>query len=305
MSREQCLKEVESQFSIMRDRLRSVSSGNSNGIYVFGPPGISKTYTVVNFLKSNSIPFEHVLGHLSGSALFDVLEENPDGVIVLDDVSNIFRNDDKGVQLLLAALGSPPDGSRVRKVTYRTARGKRVVEFTGGIVAISNLGIDEHRNDVIRALADRVHVQKFDPTPEQVEALIHKIAMEGPTGVAVEDAVMVARFLVEECRKRGTRLTIRLFVDSALPDFRIWKARGTENHWEDLVRATVAKEFVPQRHAGHDMSVSNQMEADRRIVLAICKEFTDPMERVRAWKEWNEAAGRRQTTTARNSGTPT
>jgi hypothetical protein len=305
MSHDQSLKEVESQFSIMRDRLRSVTTGNSNGMYVFGPPGISKTYTVVNFLNDNSIPFEHVLGHLTGSALFDVLEEKPDGVIVLDDVSNIFRGDDKGVQLLLAALGSPPDGSRIRKVPYRTTRGKRVVEFTGGIVAISNLGIDEHRNDVIAALADRVHVQKFDPTPEQVEALIFKIAMKSPAGVAAEDAVMVARFFVEECRKRATRLTIRLFVDSALPDFRIWKARGTENHWEDLVRATVAKEFVPQRHSGRDVSLSDQTEADRRIVLAICKEFSDPMERVRAWKQWNETARRRQTTTARNSGTPT
>ena len=38
MSRDQYLKEVESQFSIMRDRLRSVSTGNSNGMYVFGPP---------------------------------------------------------------------------------------------------------------------------------------------------------------------------------------------------------------------------------------------------------------------------
>jgi hypothetical protein len=34
------------------------------------------------------------------------------------------------------------------------------------------------------------------------------------------------------------------------------------------------------------------MEADRRIVLAICKEFRDPMERVRAWKAWNETVRR-------------
>ena len=304
MSSDKCLKEVESQFSVMRDRLRSVATGNSNGMYVFGPPGISKTYTVVNFLNDNSIPFEHVLGHLSGSALFDVLEENSDGVIVLDDVSNIFRNDDKGVQLLLAALGSPPDGSRVRKVTYRTARGKRVVEFTGGIVALSNLAIDEHRNDVIRALADRVHVQKFDPTPEQVEALIRKIAMEGPAGVAVEDAVMVAEFLTDECLKRGARLTIRLFIDSALPHFRMWKVGGSENHWTVLVQATVAKEFVPQRHAVRDMSISQQTEADRRIVLAICKEFTDPMEKVRAWNKWNETARRGSTANHKNLKEP-
>lgn len=292
MSRERCLQEIDGQYRLMRDRLRSVYTGNSNGVYLFGPPGISKTHTVVNFLRDNSVEFRHVLGHLTGSGLFEVLEENPDGVIVLDDVSNLFRKDDKGVQLLLAALGSPPDGSRVRKVTYGTARGERVVKFTGGIIAISNLGLDEHRNDVIRALADRVHVMKFDPTPEQVKAMIHKIATEAPAGVAAEDAVMVAEFLAEECRKQGTRLTIRLFIDKALPDFRMWKSAGTENHWEDLVRANVAGGHVPQRHAARDMPRSDRMGADRRMVLGICEEFATPMERVRAWKERNEAARR-------------
>jgi hypothetical protein len=285
------MKEIEAQFSLIRDRLWGVCQGHTNGFYLFGPPGISKTHTVKNFLTDKSIPFEHVQGQLTGAALFDVIEENPDGVIVLDDVSGIFQ-DTKAVQLLLAALGSPPDGSRVRKVPYRTARGKRVVNFTGGVVAISNLALDEHRNGVIAALESRVDVQKLDPTPEQVEAMIDKIAMEGPAGVTAEDAVMVADFLVQECRKRGTRLTIRLFVDNALRDFRMWKAGGLENHWTVLVRATVAKQFVPQRHAVRDMSVSKQMEADRRVVLAICREFSDPMEKIRAWKEWNEAARR-------------
>lgn len=296
---EQCLKEVEAQFGIIRDRLRGVCDGYTNGFYLFGPPGISKTHTVVNYLNDNSIPFEHVKGHLTGSALFDVLEETPAGVILLDDVQAIF-GDPKAVQILLAALGSPPDGSRIRKVLYRTARGTRVVDFTGSVIAISNLALEEHRNEVIRALADRVHVQKFDPNPQQVEALIFKIAMKGVAGVAPEDAVTVARFLAEECRNRGTRLTVRLFVNNALPDFRMWKAGKAENHWAALVSATVAKEFVPQRHAVRGMSHNDQMEADRRIVLAICREFSDPMEKVRAWKQWNETA-RRASETNHNS----
>ena len=39
MSRERCLQEIEGQYRIMRDRLRSVCTGNSNGLYLFGPPG--------------------------------------------------------------------------------------------------------------------------------------------------------------------------------------------------------------------------------------------------------------------------
>jgi hypothetical protein len=299
MSREQCLQEIEAHFSIIRDRLWGVCQGQSNGFYLYGPPGISKTYTVVRFLEDKSIPFEHVLGQLTGSALFEVIEENPDGVILLDDISAIFK-EPKAVQILLAALGSPPDGSRVRKVPYHTARGKRVVEFTGGIVALSNLSLDEHRNGVIAALESRVDVQKLDPTPEQVEAMVFKIAMEGQAGVTAEEAVMVAEFLVQECRTRGTRLTIRLFIDSALRDFRLWKAGGLENHWTVLVRATVAKHFVPKTHAVRETLGSNSMDADRRIVLAICKQFSDPYERARAWKEQKEAARRDSTVDHKN-----
>lgn len=303
MTREQCLQDIEAQFSIIRDRLWGVCQGQSNGFYLHGPPGISKTHTVKTFLMDKSIPFEYVQGELTGSALFDVIEENPDGVIVLDDVSSIFR-DKKAVQILLAALGSPPDGSRVRKVPYRTARDKRVVDFTGGVVAISNLALDEHRNGVIAALESRVDVQMLNPTPEQVEAKVFKIAMEGPAGVTAEEAVMVADFLVRECRKRGIRLTIRLFIDSALRDFRMWKAGGLENHWTVLVRATVAKQFVPKRNAVRGVSHGDQTKADRRSVPMVRSTLPTLEQRRPAWKEQIEVARRGSTANQKNLKDP-
>jgi hypothetical protein len=299
MSRERCLQEVEAQFSLIRDRVSGVCNGFSNGFYLHGPPGISKTHTVKKFLNDNSIPFEYVQGQLTGTALFDVIEENPDGVIVLDDVSAIF-GDTTAVQLLLAALGSPPDGSRVRKVPYRTARGRRVVDFTGGIVAISNLALDEHRNGVIAALESRVDVQKFDPTPEQVEAVVFKIAEEDPAGVPAEEAAMVAEFLVQECRKRGTRLTIRLFIDHALRDYRMWKAGGLENHWMVLVRATVAKSFVPQKRVVHATPPGDQTAADPRSFPVVRSTFPTLEQRRRVWQEQKEAARRDSTANHRN-----
>jgi hypothetical protein len=283
-SRQRCLQEVEHQYRLIRDQLRIVCSGDGGGMYLYGGPGIGKTHQVVSFLKDNAIPFQHKLGHITGPRLFKLLATHPDGVLVLDDVSGIF-GDTKAVQLLLAALGSPPDGSHVRPITYGTDREERVVEFTGTVVAISNLGLDEHRNEVFRALNDRVHVRKFDPTPEQVEALVLKIAEKGPAGVAAGDAAKVAGFLAAECRERGVRLTIRTFVKKALPAFSLWKDRGTECHWEDLVRAIVAEELVPQRHAVRDISRRDRMDADRRVVLEICREFAEPVQRLQAWKE--------------------
>jgi len=302
MSHDRYLKEVEEEFSLIRDRVSGVCDGFSNGFFLHGPPGISKTHTVRKFLNDKSIPHEYVKGHLSGSALFDVIEENPDGVIVLDDVSAIF-GEPKAVQILLAALGSPSDGSRVRKVPYRTARGKLVVDFTGGIIGISNVPLEEYRDRNVAALADRMFVQKFDPSPEQVEAVVFKIAMEGPAGVPAEEAVMVAEFLVRECRRRGTRLTIRVFVDGALQDYRMWKAGGLENHWMVLVRATVAKAFVPQRQVVRGTPPGDQKAPDRRSIPAIRSKLPTLQPRHRVWQEQKEAERGGPTATAGSSRT--
>jgi len=70
----------------------------------------------------------------------------------------------------------------------------------------------------------------------------------------------------------------------------MWKAGELENHWTVLVRATVAKAFVPQRHAVRELPPSNPTDADRRRMPATFSKFLTPMERVRAWKERNGAA---------------
>jgi predicted amidohydrolase YtcJ len=91
-----------------------------------------------------------------------------------------------------------------------------------------------------------------------------------------------------------------MFVEKALPVFRMWKDKRSETHWEVLVRVDVDREFVPQRHAVRETLRSNSMDADRRIVLAICKQFSDPYERARAWKEQKEAARRDSTVDHKN-----
>jgi hypothetical protein len=179
-----------------------------------------------------------------------------------------------------------------------------VVDFTGGIIGISNLPLDEHRDRNVAALADRMFVQKFDPSPEQVEAVVFKIAMEGPAGVPAEEAVMVAEFLVRECRRRGTRLTVRVFVDGALQDYRMWKAGGLENDWTTLVRATVAKAFVPQRQVVRGTPPGDQAAADPRSVPVVRSTFPTLEQRRRVWQEQKEAARRDSTADHKNLKDP-
>jgi len=277
------LKELHHQHTIIRDRLRGVVRGHSNGMYLFGRPGTSKTYMVKTALTEWAAPHTLRNGNLSAIGLFDLIEEYHDCTIVLDDVSKIFA-DSQSLQIFLAALGTPHDGSRERIVRHKTANGDRSIRFTGGIVAISNLSLNGKHSAVLNALRDRVHMIEYDPTNEQIVAQIYEIATSGPRGVAPKDARTVATFVTDNLPE-GMRLTIRMFADKALSSFRQWQEGLTEAHWTDLVRADLKEQTVSLTHETRDLSRADKTAAERRVVLSICQNYENRTDRVAAWKE--------------------
>lgn len=270
--------------SLIRDRIRGVVHQSANGVYLHGRAGVSKTYMVRTTLESLCQRYAYSNGHLTPVGLFELIEANPHSVIVLDDVSTIFDTP-KALQLLLAALGTPPDGSRTRTIRYKTAATDRVVYFEGSIIAISNLPLGEHSSHVLQALQDRVHVMAYEPSDEEVEAQIREIAGSSPRGIAVPDAVEVAGYLIDECRTAGLRPSVRLFIDKAIADFKQWKDENTESHWHDLVRSSVRQMVLPQQHALRDMSQRDRIAGERKLAADICATYCCREERLKAWKE--------------------
>lgn len=277
------LSRLHSKHSLIRDRIRAVVRGAANGIYLHGRPGLSKTYLVRTTLEQLGQRHAYQNSHVTPIGLFELIESNPQSVIVLDDVSSIFTQP-TALQILLAALGTPHDGSRTRVVRYKRADVDRRVNFEGGIIAISNLQLAGHTNQVLGALRDRVHVLSYEPTDEEVEANLFEIAGTAPRGVSSVDAVMVASFLLDTCRMAGVRPSIRLFMDKSLPDFALWKNGDSESHWHDLVRAGVEEAVIAPQHPLRDISRKEQVEADRRIVQDLCVEFPDKKRRIEVWK---------------------
>jgi hypothetical protein len=277
------LQSLRNRQALIRDRIRAVVYGHANGVYFFGRPGISKTYSVLTFLETLGERFEHVTGHVTPIGLFEALEQNPDSVIVLDDVSDLFSKP-PSLQFLLAALGSPPDGSRTRIVKYKRANDERVVHFSGGIIAMSNLQLEGHRNQVLAALQDRVHLMSYEPTDEEIEAEIYHIASTAPRNVAAVDATLVAQFLLEVCRESSARPSIRLYMDKALHTFQQWQEGRSECDWRDLVRSGVQEMVTLQRYPLRDISRKEQIAGERRMVEELCEMFPDRHERVAAWK---------------------
>ena len=276
------LETLRRKQALIKDRIRSVVHQEANGVYLHGRPGSSKTYLIRTTLEGLSQRYAYSNGFVTPVGLFDLIEENPQSVIVLDDVSTIFEQP-KALQILLAALGTAHHGSRTRTVRYKTNSMDRVAYFEGSIIAISNLQLAGHSNQVLDALQDRVHVVGFEPTDEEMEAAIYEIASTSPRGVDSGDAIQVAQVLIDQCRTLGVRPSVRLFVDKALGDFRLWKSGRSESHWHDLINAGVQQSVVPQEHALRDITRREQIEAERCLVRDIVIAHTSREDRLKAW----------------------
>lgn len=272
------------QVKIVKDRVRGVVHRKSNGLYLYGRAGTSKTHTVCTTLDTLGVNYAYSNGHLTPIGLFELILENRDRVIVMDDVTAIF-NQPIAVQILLAALGNRHDATGVRYVRHKTARGDRVVAFTGGIIGISNLPLSGQNNEVLRALNDRIFSINYDPSDDQIIALMMALARKGLRGVSPDECVMVCNFLLNSMRTREIRPSTRLFVDKAMRDYELWKMKATETDWRDLIVSNLEEQVVELQHPTSDLSRTEQIEAERRIAADIFLNFDGRNERIAAWRK--------------------
>lgn len=276
------LSDLDNQLRIIKDRVRGVVHRQATGLYLCGRAGTSKTHTVRTTLESVEVPYHYSSGHLTPIGLFDLLSENRDKVIVLDDVSSIF-NQPIALQLLLAALGQPHKENGSRRISYKTARGDMTVHFSGGIIAISNLPLNGHHNEVLQALRDRVYAISFDPSDEQLIALFRDIASRGVRGVPPVDCSSVIEFLIESMGKTSIRPTMRLF-HKALRDFELHQGGKCEAHWKDLILSNLREEVLIPEQPLMDVSRAEQSDAERRIAAELGS-IGNRKDRLKAWSD--------------------
>jgi len=281
------LVDLNSRLTVIRDRVRGVALGHHTGFYLFGRPGTSKTYTVKTTLDELGVKYVYVDGHLTAMGLFELLEEQPDRIIVLDDVSQLFT-DKKALQILLAALGNQPDDRHTRIIKYRRQGKDRTIRFSGGIIAISNLEL--HSQPLLEAVKSRVHYLKYSPTDEQLAALMMEVARHGwpitSPKLTPGECLEVAVFLIGECQRLGVRLDMRLLVDKAFPDYLQHREGDTEAHWKDLVLTTLEEQLIDLTHTKAEApSRHAQKEIEHEIIRQLIDEFSDREEQVAAWIE--------------------
>ncbi len=269
------------QLKAVTDRVRGVANGGATGFYLCGRPGTSKTFTVCKMLNELGIQFIYHSGRLTAIGLFALIKENPHSIIVVDDVSTIFR-EQIAMELLLAALGN---NGGARTVRYKTARIDEAVEFTGGVIMISNLEFESHDSQLLDALNDRIYVIRYKPTDEQIISLMRHIASQGIEGVPPGKCQAVLEFLLQESLARNIRPSMRLFVDKAMKDYLLHTRGQSELDWRDLIVSNLEQQVIQPAHSVTDLRRADQIAAERRIASEICVRHTAPKERIQAWEE--------------------
>ena len=236
------------------------------------------------------VKYQYHKGHITAQGLLELMEEYSDTVIILDDVSIIF-SDKKAVQYLLAALG------RLQGQAWETSYvryGQRVrVLFTGGIICISNLAIEN--KGMLSAFKSRVHSLRHSPTDEMLIALArHRICKNGwPAGqptLNLDEVNEVIDWVWTESRRLNVAVDLRVLFDKGLPDFIAWKDKKTEAHWKDLVTTTLEEEVHALAHTppgGLNRVGVRQAtkEEEWEIVRGILKDYENRSDRIWAWKE--------------------
>lgn len=250
----------EHRIELIRDRVRGVAHGYHTAFYLVGRSGTSKTFTVLEELERlEETGTLHVYrnAQMTPMGLFELLVDNPEHVIVLDDINTLFSKN-LSMQILMAATGGEPNEPRL--VSYKSKNEDHQTNFSGGIIAISNVPL--RHDPLAHAFASRAVIVNHEPTDADMCAFIFDLAEKGTDDHSPEECQEVAEFLIAETRDRNRQLDVRQYT-KALQDFRQDRDGFTGCSWKELVRTSLCKSLMVEVKTPPK---THRMERDREKV---------------------------------------
>lgn len=254
------IETLDRRIQRIRDRVVGVACGYHTACYLVGRPGTSKTFTVLEeltLLEQAGTLHAYRNARMTPMGLFDLIVEHPEHVIVLDDITTLFKND-QAMQVLMAATGGDP--KQPRRVTYKSKDKDYHTMFCGGIIAISNVAL--RHDPLAHAFGSRAVILEHEPTDEEIAAFMLHLARKGQHDLSPEECLAVAEFVIEETRDHDRRLDLRHF-SKALQDYRQDRDGLTGCSWQELVRTSLSKTVVVEAES---LSKKERIELDRERV---------------------------------------
>src|SRR5437868_6969407 len=116
---EEALARLKKKQSLVCDHITAVAKRYKTGLYLYGPGGMGKSYTVLQHLKHLDVTYQLCNSRMTAKGLFETLEKARDAIHVLEDMERLTKDPDaQGV--LRSALWAQPGHDRV--VTWTTAK---------------------------------------------------------------------------------------------------------------------------------------------------------------------------------------
>ncbi len=281
------LENFEKQLQLVRDRVGSVVRHYSNGFFLTGPGGVSKSYTILEELKRLGANYRLSNSRMTGRGLFNVLSDFPDSIHVLEDVESLL-DDSMAIGVLRSALWGQSQGGgyQERNITWDAHNTHLEVLFTGGVILICNTPFTDRPE--IQALRTRVPSMQLQPGDNELRAMMRKIAIDGfvHEGHKLEyrECNEVCNYLINESTALHRPLDLRLFIN-ALRDYLQWQEGYAKVHWHDLVAARLRPRLASFKEHVSRVSREEQMQREREIAHEIAAMLEDREDRITAWRE--------------------
>jgi hypothetical protein len=158
-----------------------------SSMYVTGEGGLGKGFTTQQVLDEleyeENIDFVRHKGHCSPKALYNLLKENHDGIIILDDIDAVIK--DKTCANIIKAVC---DSYKTRKVSWLTTTSGTEKEqffyFTGSVLILSNIP----KNQLDGAIRSRSAIVDLYMTPTEVIERMRFLKNDIDAGAALSES---------------------------------------------------------------------------------------------------------------------
>jgi hypothetical protein len=246
------------KLTLIRDHVRKVCRGLATGLYLFGPGGCGKSFTVTDELEAEKAIYHLHNSRITGRGLFDVLRRFPDDIHLVEDAETLFHDAQAAGVLRSALDGQVKEPHPERVITWNTYNQKGTPPlsfvFTGAIVFTANTALPDKPE--YQAIKTRIPVLELALNAGEVSALMRSLAAKGfrygEYSLDAGECREAAEFIIEHFRQLNRTPDLRLYF-AACKDFIFDKSGGSDLGWRSLTLAAMSEvAALPREQAGKE-----------------------------------------------------
>ena len=277
------------KFQMVRDFTGGVAEGRTGGFYLFGPGGCGKSYSILDELKRRGTPYRLFNSRMTGRGLYNALEGYPDGLHVLEDMEQLFRDSGaKGVlrSALWSQSGNDARRPQERLVTWTSYKMEHSFMFTGGIIMTANRPFPP--DPELEAVKTRIAYMQLVVSDNEMIALMRDVSArgfrEGGDRVEPGECREVCEHLIAQAQGLNRQMDMRTLING-FKDYMQWRDYGAGCHWRDMLSARLKERPIALEEAKTFEERAAEKGRDRDIARQIQDKTPNRQERLRLWQE--------------------